>query len=251
LGLGRSEVKKINIQSDYITMEIKKNISILDVADEFGLKLKRSGKSYFTSCPFHGEKTPSCSLVPNADSTKDFFNCFGCEAGGDQINFFAKLNNMSYGQAKSLLAKRFGLSENNPLTEPLIREYAKNKRDRTVERNFLKAYKQVYYELCSVRDMMNNLGSQYDMEPFCIEDRMYLLLEDDLLVIYYQEKDSHEVLIENLRDGIEHLRAQIENPRVEIFEEISYDEQIETFRKAKELVKKWEEPLQKRLINII
>ncbi|WP_335712222.1 CHC2 zinc finger domain-containing protein [Neobacillus drentensis] len=65
-------MNKINLPLDYSIQEIKKNLSILDVAEEFGLKLKRSGRSYFTLCPVHGEKTPSCSLVPDTDSTRDF-----------------------------------------------------------------------------------------------------------------------------------------------------------------------------------
>lgn len=229
--------KNVFIIIDFIVEQIKKNITILEIAEEYGLKLKQSGRSYFTLCPFHGEKTASCSLVPNKDSTKDYFHCFGCGAGGDQINLFAKLNNMSYGQAKSMLAKRFGLSKSTPLPQAVAREYAKSKRDRTIEKNFLQAYKQIYYELCSIRDMMNNLGCQYDMEQLCIVDCMELLVEDDLLVAYYQESDSHEELLRLLLAGL--------------FEVISFERQIETFMTAKEVLTKWKKLLQKRLISII
>jgi hypothetical protein len=212
--------------SDYIIEQIKRNLPILDVADEFGLKMKRSMRSHFILCPFHGEKTPSCSLVPNTDSTKDYFHCFSCGAGGNQINLFAKLNDMTNKQAISFLAKRFGLSKSHPLPEPLVREYAKNKRDKTVEKNFLKAYKQVFYDLCALRDLIMDLASQYEW--------MELLDQDDLLVKYYHEKEQHEDLLERLLAGL--------------FEEISFDQQVEDFIKAEGVVEKWGKLLQERLI---
>lgn len=218
----------MNLPLDYIIQEIKKNLPILDVADEFGLKLKRKGRSYWTLCPVHEEKTPSCSLVPNTDSTKDFYHCFGCGIGGDQINLFARLSNLSNGQAISLLANRFGLENNKPLPDPLVREYSKNKRDKTVERNFLKAFKQVFYDLCSLRDMIIDLASQYEF--------MELIEQDDLLIKYFHEKGQHESLLEQLLAGL--------------FEEISFNRQIEVFIKAKGVVTKWEKLLQKRLIPI-
>jgi DNA primase len=219
----------MNIHLDYIIQEIKKNLPILDVADEFGLKLKRSGHSYFTLCPIHGEKTPSCSLVPNTEATKDYFHCFSCGAGGDQIKLFAILNNMSNSQAIRFLAKRFGLSDSKPLPEPLVREYAKNKRDRTVEKNFLKAFREIYDDLCCLRDMMSDLAQQYEF----IES----LEQDGLLIHYYHEQDYHQYLLEWLLAGL--------------FEEISFNQQIEVFLDAKGVVTKWQELLQKRLMPII
>jgi hypothetical protein len=214
----------MNLPLDYIIQEIKKNLSILDVAEEFGLKLKRSGHTYFILCPVHGEKTSSCSLVPAPDSTNDYFHCFGCGAGGDQINLFATLNNMSNGQGINLLAKRLGLSENQPLPEPLVREYAKNKRDRTVEKNFLIAFKQVFYDLCCIRDMINGLAKQYEF--------IELLVHDDLLIKYYHDKEFHKELLERLLAGL--------------YEEICFNQQIEVFVKAKGVVTEWENLLQKR-----
>jgi hypothetical protein len=219
---------KINFQSEYIIERIKKNLPILDVADEFGLKLRRSGRSYFTLCPFHGEQTPSCSLVPNTVSTKDFFHCFGCDVTGDQINLFARLNDMSNGQAISFLSKRFGLSKSKPLPEPLVRKYAKNKRDRTVEKNFLKAFKEVFFELCTIRDLMNDLAGQYEF--------IELMEHDELLVTYYHEKEQHEDLLDWLLAGI--------------FEEINFEKQVAVYLEAKGVVSKWQKLLQKRWIPI-
>ncbi|MGG1675931.1 CHC2 zinc finger domain-containing protein [Neobacillus sp. NRS-1170] len=213
-----------NIQRDYNIQEIKKNMSILDVANEFGLKLKRSGKSYFTLCPMHVEQTASCSLVPNSDSTKDYFYCFGCEAGGDQINLFASLSPMSNREAINYLANRYGLSQEQPLPEPIVREYARNKRDRSVERNFLINYKQVFYDLCTIRDSVNNLIKQYEF--------IELLVDDELVIKYYQDKEHYEEILERLQEGL--------------FEKINFNKQIEVFIEAKGVLTKWKKLLQKR-----
>ncbi len=68
--------------------------------------LKRAGRNYKCLCPFHSEKTPSCTVYPDTNS----FFCFGCEAGGDVITFISKIENLSYLESVRLLADRAGLS---------------------------------------------------------------------------------------------------------------------------------------------
>lgn len=48
-----------------------------EVIKKYGIQLKR-GKAL---CPFHDEKTPSFSVKG------EMFKCFGCDAGGDVIDF--------------------------------------------------------------------------------------------------------------------------------------------------------------------
>ena len=47
------------------------------------VQLIRRGRNYVCSCPFHSEKTPSCTVFTDTQS----FYCFGCGAGGDVITF--------------------------------------------------------------------------------------------------------------------------------------------------------------------
>ncbi|WP_335712221.1 hypothetical protein [Neobacillus drentensis] len=131
---------------------------------------------------------------------------------------------MSNREAINHLANRYGLSHDQPLPEPKVHEYAKKKRDRTVEINFLIDYKQVFYDLCSIRDKINNLAKQYNF--------MELLVEDDLLINYYQNKQFYEELLEPLLAGL--------------FEEICFNQQIELYLIAKGAVAQWEKLLQKR-----
>ncbi|MBR2913691.1 MAG: DNA primase [Oscillospiraceae bacterium] len=78
-----------------------------DITSAFGMyvNLKKRGRTHVCNCPFHSEKTPSCTVFPDTQS----FYCFGCGAGGDVITFTMKMENLSYIEAVRLLAQRSGL----------------------------------------------------------------------------------------------------------------------------------------------
>lgn len=65
----------------------------------------RRGRNYVCSCPFHSEKTPSCTVFMDTQS----FYCFGCGAGGDVITFIMKIENLDFTEAVKLLAQRSGM----------------------------------------------------------------------------------------------------------------------------------------------
>lgn len=70
------------------------------------VSLKRAGANVKGLCPFHSEKTPSFVIYPQNNS----FFCFGCGAGGDQISFIMKMENLDYPDAVKFLAKRAGIT---------------------------------------------------------------------------------------------------------------------------------------------
>ena len=69
------------------------------------VNLIRRGRNYICSCPFHSERTPSCTVFTDTQS----FYCFGCGAGGDVISFVMKAENLDFMEAVKLLAERSGL----------------------------------------------------------------------------------------------------------------------------------------------
>ena len=69
------------------------------------VQIIRRGRNYVCSCPFHSEKTPSCTIFTDNQS----FYCFGCGAGGDVITFIMKIENLDFTEAVKLLAQRSGL----------------------------------------------------------------------------------------------------------------------------------------------
>jgi DNA primase len=82
--------------------EVKAKVDIIDVVGEY-VVLKKRGKDYQGSCPFHQEKSPSFSVSP----TKQVYYCFGCQAGGGAINFLMELGKRSFTEAVLELAHKY------------------------------------------------------------------------------------------------------------------------------------------------
>ena len=76
---------------------------IVEVVGQY-VSLKRAGKEYKACCPFHDEKTPSFTVVPD----KQFFHCFGCGAHGTAVGFLMDYANMEFVEAVEDLARRAG-----------------------------------------------------------------------------------------------------------------------------------------------
>ena len=69
------------------------------------MPLEKRGASYWGCCPFHHEKTPSFSV----HNEKQFYHCFGCRESGNAFTFIKKIENVEFGDALKILAKRAGL----------------------------------------------------------------------------------------------------------------------------------------------
>ncbi|PSB04821.1 DNA primase [Merismopedia glauca] len=82
--------------------QVKQRVDIVDVVSEH-VVLKKRGKDYLGLCPFHGEKSPSFSVSP----TKQMYYCFGCQAGGNAINFLMEIGKQSFAEVVVDLAKRY------------------------------------------------------------------------------------------------------------------------------------------------
>jgi DNA primase len=90
---------------DDIVQRIKSESDIVSVISEF-VSLKKSGKDYKGLCPFHQEKTPSFYVI----SSKGFYHCFGCGAGGNIINFIMEHERLEYPDALRFLAAKAGIA---------------------------------------------------------------------------------------------------------------------------------------------
>lgn len=84
--------------------DLRRELDIVEVISEY-LNLERVGSSYRTNCPFHPDRTPSFYVSPS----RQIFKCFGCGVGGDAIRFVSLYENVSYGQAALILARRYGI----------------------------------------------------------------------------------------------------------------------------------------------
>lgn len=77
---------------------------IVDIVSTYTPLSERGGR-YWGLCPFHNEKTPSFSVSRD----KQLYYCFGCKQGGNVANFIMKTENLSFGEAVELLARRAGM----------------------------------------------------------------------------------------------------------------------------------------------
>ncbi|MDR0991390.1 MAG: DNA primase [Ruminococcus sp.] len=91
------------INPDFIN-ELKSRCRIEDIMGR-SVALKRSGREMICLCPFHAERTPSCSV----NVTEQYFHCFGCGAGGDVITFLMRYENLEYIEALRELAGIAGM----------------------------------------------------------------------------------------------------------------------------------------------
>ncbi|GAB3110739.1 DNA primase [Streptomyces calidiresistens] len=57
-------------------------------------------------CPFHDEKSPSFHVSPG----KGLYHCFGCQEGGDTLDFVMKLEHLSFAEAVERLAAQAGIT---------------------------------------------------------------------------------------------------------------------------------------------
>ena len=88
---GHSQATKV-IEAIDVVVEISKHVS-----------LKPSKHEFIGLCPFHNEETPSFYVNP----AKQLFYCFGCQAGGNVINFKARIENLTNRDALESLAKEY------------------------------------------------------------------------------------------------------------------------------------------------
>ena len=86
--------------------DLKSHADIVQVVQERGVQLRRSGTAWKGLCPFHGEKTPSFQV----HGERGFFHCFGCGVGGDVIKFIELFDKVAFPEAVRQLAGRFGLT---------------------------------------------------------------------------------------------------------------------------------------------
>jgi len=104
--------------------EVKSRLDIVDVVSDY-VELRKSGRNYSAFCPFHADtRSPSFVVFPETQG----WHCFGaCGEGGDVFNFIMKRENLPFGEALRLLARRAGV-ELEPPTPEQTRDAAERER---------------------------------------------------------------------------------------------------------------------------
>ena len=82
-----------------ITTSIRDRFPLSGVAGKAGVKLVRAGREWKACCPFHPDKSPSFTIY--ADDRR--FQCFGCGAEGDVLDFVMRAYGVKMREAIRLL----------------------------------------------------------------------------------------------------------------------------------------------------
>jgi DNA primase len=85
---------------------VRAAVPILDAVQQYGVQLRRVGRTWQGLCPFHAEKSPSF----NVNEQTGRYKCFGCGVGGDVIAFVRETEHLDFVGAMELLAGRAGLT---------------------------------------------------------------------------------------------------------------------------------------------
>lgn len=84
---------------------LKMQVSLLRLAEQAGVTLKRQGKDWLGRCPFHDDKTPSLVISPKAN----LWHCLGaCQAGGSVVDWVMRFEGVSFRRAVELLRIELG-----------------------------------------------------------------------------------------------------------------------------------------------
>ena len=82
-----------------IFSEVKEHLTARQVAEYYGLKVKRNGTA---CCPFHDDRHPSMKIDKN-------YHCFACGVGGDAVDYVSRMFRLSQYDAALKLIEDFSL----------------------------------------------------------------------------------------------------------------------------------------------
>jgi len=92
---------------------VKARANIAEVVGRY-VTLRPVGNRLVGSCPFHQETKGSFNVHPE----KGFFHCFGCQASGDVIDFYCRINGLEFREGLERLAAEYGVDIGRARNDP-------------------------------------------------------------------------------------------------------------------------------------
>src|ERR1017187_2766625 len=86
---------------------VKQAVTLGQVLERYGIKLKRTGKELHGRCPIHQGKGDDSF---RANTEKNAFQCFSCQAKGNVLDFVAAMEKCSVRDVGLKLQEWFGLA---------------------------------------------------------------------------------------------------------------------------------------------
>ncbi|MEV0290948.1 MULTISPECIES: DNA primase [unclassified Kribbella] len=108
---------------------VRERARIDDIVGSYVTLKNAGGGNLKGLCPFHDEKSPSFNVTPS----RGFFYCFGCQEGGDVIDFIQKIDQITFHEAVETLAAKVGIQLRYDESGAPIQRGPGNQRPRLVE----------------------------------------------------------------------------------------------------------------------
>jgi DNA primase len=100
--------------SDTTLAAIKNAVDIVNLVNDYGRPIHRSGNKLKALCPFHDDHNPSLELSPDRQTYK----CWSCGAGGDVFTFVQEMDRVDFPEAIRVLAERAGITLEQTADDP-------------------------------------------------------------------------------------------------------------------------------------
>ena len=103
---------------EYDDIQRYKRLNLVEIIEDYGCKVKKTGTTYKANCPFHDDKDPS--LVISQKGEIWLWRCFGCNKGGTVIDFVMRMENTTLKETYQILREKYGT------TSPQVKKDAVN-----------------------------------------------------------------------------------------------------------------------------
>ncbi|CAB1065845.1 DNA primase DnaG [Olavius sp. associated proteobacterium Delta 1] len=134
---------------------IKTNVEMVALAEAKGVKLHKTGQSYFGLCPFHHDKNPSFSVTPSRNE----WHCFGCGKGGDVIRFVELFDQVDFKEAvKRLSGNGFKTAKKSARKKPSKKQAGLSARLLKLLKRVIEFYHTAFCEDPRARQYLNQRG---------------------------------------------------------------------------------------------
>jgi len=81
---------------------IRRDVSLLQTAQSYGVELVKNGAEYEACCPFHEENSASFTIFPGRDGVERM-HCFGCGVAGDVLDFVQGIKGVNLPEAIKII----------------------------------------------------------------------------------------------------------------------------------------------------
>ena len=178
------------IDKKYID-KILDEVDLTEVAEDYGITLKLKGHRAWACCPFHNENTASFCI----DTVKNLWYCYGCNKGGNVINFVMEMDGLTFPLAvKKLLKEKLGhdLTDEEMKSTPEEEEKHKKRESMRIINDRLATFfvEQLQKDTDDARMAKAYMVGRWN-EMYCQEQR-----------IGYASKDWHAVVDYAMRTGL-------------------------------------------------